>query len=340
MIVINSTKWVLSAMNTYPRLLGDIGGTHARFALQREAGGALEAMVVMRCAAHASLRDAIRAYLLEAGDPPVKQAAIGMANPVLGDWVQMTNHHWSFSTEALRADLAWERLLLLNDFTALALGLPDLCDEDVLEVQPHPDRVYLPRAAKALIGAGTGLGVSGLIPCADSTLWVPIAGEGGHTTLAATNAQEDAVLAGLRQRFGHVSAERVLSGPGLVNLYEVLGALQGSRPPARTPEQIIEIVLGPSDEAQTLCAQAVALFWAFLGTTAGNLALTLGARGGVYIGGGIAPRLVAGVEKSRFRTCFESKGRFGPYLQAVPTYVVRAGVSPALLGASRALDGF
>jgi glucokinase len=324
-------------MSTYPRLLGDIGGTHARFALQRVAAGTPEAVLVLRCAAHASLQDAIRAYLQEVGDPPVKHVAMGMANPVLGDWVQMTNHHWSFSTEALRLDLAWDRLLILNDFTALALGLPDLCDEDVLEVQPHPDRVYLPRAAKALIGAGTGLGVSGLMPSADGALWVPIAGEGGHATLTATNAQEDAVLAHLRQRFGHVSAERVLSGPGLVNVYEALGALHSRVVDSLTPEQISTTGLA---DASTLCGQAVALFWAFLGTTAGNLALTLGARGGVYIGGGIAPRLLAGVEKSRFRTCFESKGRFAPYLQAVPTYVVRAGVSPALLGASRALDGF
>jgi glucokinase len=324
-------------MKIFPRLLGDIGGTNARFALQLDAGAALEHVRVLACAQYASVLDAMRAYLYDVGEPPVCQGALGIANPVLGDWVQMTNHHWTFSTQALRAALGWGRLLVLNDFTALALGLPDLHDADLLELQPSSGRVAVPRAPKALIGAGTGLGVSGLLPVGDSG-WLAIAGEGGHATLAATNDLEDAVLGYLRKRYGHVSAERVLSGPGLVNLYEALCELQGCAAQALTPEQVTQI--GFENDGKTPCAQAIELFWAFLGTTAGNLALTLGARGGVYIGGGIAPRLLVGVENSRFRACFESKGRFTTYLQAVPTYVVRVGTSPALLGASRALDGF
>jgi glucokinase len=324
-------------MTNFPRLLGDIGGTNARFALQRESQAALESVRVLPCAQHASLLDAIRAYLHEVGEPSVSQGALGMANPVVGDWVQMTNHQWAFSTEALRMALGMDRLLVLNDFTALALGLPDLNAADLLEVALGADRLPVPRAPKALIGAGTGLGVSGLLPVGDSS-WVAIAGEGGHATLAATNDLEDAVLGCLRKRFGHVSAERVLSGPGLVNLYEALCELQGCAAQTLTPQQVTQIVL--ANDEKTPCTQAVELFWAFLGTTAGNLALTLGARGGVYIGGGIAPRLAAGVENSRFRQSFESKGRFSTYLQAVPTYVVRVGTSPALLGASRALDGF
>ncbi len=320
-------------MNTHPQLLGDIGGTHARFALQRMPGAALEAVRVLVCAQHASLLDAMRAYLQELGAPQIRQAAIGIANPVLGDWVQMTNHSWAFSTEALRVALGLERLLVLNDFTAMALGLPDLRDADVLEVQPRAERVDDLRAPKALIGAGTGLGVSGLLPVGEAS-WLPLAGEGGHATLAATNAQEDAVLGVLRRRFGHVSAERVLSGQGLVNVYEALCELTDQAAQLLTPEQVTQLGLA---REEVCCSEAIELFWAFLGTTAGNLALTLGARGGVYIGGGIAPRLVAGVENSRFRQRFEGKGRFVNYLQAVPTYVVRAGVFPALFGASRAL---
>jgi glucokinase len=186
----------------------------------------------------------------------------------------------------------------------------------------------------ALLGAGTGLGVSGLV-ASHSGQQIPVTGEGGHVTLAAHDDHEAAVVQHLRRRFGHVSAERVLSGPGLVNLYRTqcaLAAYQGEQLNAAT---IIDRARIGQD---TQCATALNLFFNFLGSVAGDLALTLGACGGVYIGGGIVPRLIPELERSSFRDRFESKGRFREYLLDIPTLVINTEVSPALLGAARALE--
>jgi glucokinase len=183
-----------------------------------------------------------------------------------------------------------------------------------------------------LIGAGTGLGVSGLIPDGKRD-WVPISGEGGHVSLSAQSDEEAAVIAHLRVGFGHVSAERVLSGPGLVNLYNTSAAIDSRSPELMSPENILQ-----ASDSDPDCKRAVQWFCAFLGSVAGDLALTLGARGGVYIGGGIAPRLLAQLEVSMFRARFEEKGRFRSYLASIPTSVIKSEHSPALIGAARALE--
>jgi glucokinase len=311
------------------RLLGDVGGTHARFAWQSEPGVSPTLGAVYRCASHSSIAAAIEHYLLDHQLGAPRDCAIGIATPVIGDFVKMTNNDWSFSIAALKAQFGFARLVVINDFTALALALPALGPGDLCSVGSG---AAIEGAPKALLGAGTGLGVSGLIQDAGGR-WVPIAGEGGHVTLAAHDDQEAAIIAYLRAKFGHVSAERVLSGPGLVNLHEALAGLSG----------LVQARLQPADvlanaAQDALCAQAVAIFCAFLGSTAGDLALTLGSRGGVYIGGGIAPRILPQLQASRFRERFEAKGRFQSYLAAIPTAVVVTAQSPALLGVSRALD--
>ena len=189
-------------------------------------------------------------------------------------------------------------------------------------------------APLALIGPGTGLGVSGLLR-AHVDGYVAIAGEGGHVTRPAADDAEAAVVAWLRERFGHASAERAQSGPGLVNLYQAAAHLSGQPVQAFEPAQVI---VGARAGTCAACRSAVGLFCSFLGSVAGNLALTLGARGGVYIGGGIVPRLLPELEGSRFRDRFEGKGRFQDYLVAIPTFVIDAAESPAFMGASRALD--
>jgi glucokinase len=196
----------------------------------------------------------------------------------------------------------------------------------------------LPRAAIALLGAGTGLGASGLLPVGRDA-YVPITGEGGHVTLAPGDDRESAVLERLRHRYGHASAERALSGPGLVNLYVAVCELNGRAVQALSPAEVIAQARGEGGGAvDACCATALELFFNFLGGVAGNLALTLGARGGVYIGGGIAPRLLPEMGRSAFRERFEGKGRFRDYLRGIPTLVIDAEVSPAFIGASRALD--
>lgn len=314
-----------------PRLLGDIGGTHARFAWQTQRGAPVSEAATYRCADHASLVDAIRHYLAEHDKPVPPWCSIGIANPITGDHVKMTNHSWSFSINALKSEFSFERLVVINDFTALALALHVLEPADLRQVGRGR---AVPDAPLAVLGPGTGLGVSGLLR-AKSGEWVPVTGEGGHVTLAASDDREQAVIALLRQRFDHASAERALSGPGLVNLYEASCTLAGQVPRAMKPADVIACSRDGSDP---LCASATDLFFGFLGSVAGDLALTLGARGGVYIGGGIVPRLLAEIERSAFRERFVAKGRFRDYLIDIPTYVIDAAVSPAFLGAARALD--
>jgi glucokinase len=241
----------------------------------------------------------------------------------------MTNHHWSFSIAALKNHYQFEQFMVINDFTALALALPEIARSELHQIGPGAEVEGSP---KALIGAGTGLGVSGLLPSGKSD-WVPISGEGGHVSLSAQTEEEAAVIAHLRTRFGHVSAERVLSGPGLVNLYEASAAIDSRSPALNIPEEILQ-----ASDTDPDCKRAVQWFCAFLGSVAGDLALTLGARGGVYIGGGIAPRLLAILERSEFRARFEDKGRFRSYLSTIPTWVIVSEHSPALIGAARALE--
>lgn len=316
---------------SYPRLLGDVGGTNARFAVQEMAGGPPQRVRTYRCAEHASFADAIRRYLADESLQGVKLAAVGIANPVTGDRIKMTNHHWSFSIEETRALLGFERLLVINDFQALALSLPALAAADREQVGGGAPEDGEPLA---LLGPGTGLGVSGLLWSADRRSQIALDGEGGHVSLPAATDEEERVIEILRARFGHVSAERALSGQGIENLHHALGQLQGGAP-ALSAADITTRALDGSDP---LCGKVVAMFCALLGGVAGNLALTLGARGGVYIGGGIVPRLEGLFAASAFRERFESKGRMSTYLRPLPTYVIKAGVSPALIGAARALD--
>lgn len=322
----------LNQESTYPRLLGDIGGTNARFAWQASAGAPLTDVATYPCAAYATVLDAVGEYLRAHAKPAPRWSAVGIANPITGDRVQMTNHNWSFSISDVRDRLGLDRFLLINDFTALALSLPALSGDELRQVGGGAP---VPHAAVALLGPGTGLGVSGLVHSSDGKLSVPLNGEGGHVTLGGANAREDAVIAVLRERFGHASAERALSGPGLVNLHEALCALDGVAAPPMTAAAVTAAAASGSDPR---AVEAEALFFSLLGTVAGNLALSLGARGGVYIGGGIVPRLGRRIDASAFRTRFEQKGRFQAYLAAIPVFVVTAEVSPALVGAARALD--
>ena len=317
---------------SYPRLLGDIGGTNARFAWQSEPAAAPSDVVTYACAGHDSLLSAIQHYLAEHGKARPAACAVGIANPIVGDRVQMTNHHWSFSIAELQRSLGLRRLRVINDFTALALSLPTLQPTDLRKI--GQEGVAVSGAPLAVLGPGTGLGVSGLLP-AGTRGFVPINGEGGHVTLPAQGEYEAAVVGLLAQRFGHASAERALSGPGLVNLYVAASTLADRRPLSVGPADVIERA---RSQADPFCIAAIDLFCKFLGGVAGNLALTLGARGGVYVGGGLAPRLRAEIERSAFRERFTGKGRFKDYLAAIPTFIIDAQTSPALIGAARALD--
>ncbi|HRP66069.1 MAG TPA: glucokinase [Thauera sp.] len=311
------------------RLVADIGGTNARFALVAAPGAAPSHIRVLPCVDFAGPEQAVRAYLAAEGVALPRAAAFGIANPVTGDRVAMTNHHWAFSVDGLRAALGLERLLLVNDFTALALSLPHLA---AAELEQIGDGQALPGQTIALLGAGTGLGISGLVPAGDT--WVPLQGEGGHVTLPAGTRREANLIALLAERYGHASAERVLSGPGLVAVHDALRDLDGL--PALALDSATISARGLAGQCP-VCAETLHLFCALLGTVAGDLALTLGARGGVFVGGGIVPRLGAFFARSAFRERFLAKGRFRSYLEPIPTRVIRAPYA-ALTGAAHALD--
>ena len=319
--------------DTFPRLLGDVGGTNARFGWQANAHSGIEHVLVLPCAAHETLEAAIRTYLELKSLPMPRAGALGIANPITGDAIRMTNHHWSFSISEMQRSLGLQQLNVINDFTALALALPSIAKDNLVQVGGTVAEAYAP---KALIGAGTGLGVSGLIPTDANDHWVAIAGEGGHVTLAAQTESEYRVIELIRQRYGHVSAERVLSGQGLVDLYLALRQLQKQQPV--DVAGAAEITAWALQDKDPLALQSIDMFAGFLGSVTGDLALTLGARGGVYLGGGIVPRWLGWFETSQFRERFEAKGRFKAYLKDIPVWVIHAAESPALLGAARSLQ--
>jgi glucokinase len=319
--------------DTFPRLLGDVGGTNARFGWQANADSGIEHVLVLPCAAHETLEAAIRTYLELKSLPMPRAGALGIANPITGDVIRMTNHHWSFSISEMQRSLGLQQLNVINDFTALALALPSIAKDNLVQVGGTVAEAYAP---KALIGAGTGLGVSGLMPTDANDHWVAIAGEGGHVTLAAQTESEYRVIELIRQRYGHVSAERVLSGQGLVDLYLALRQLQKQQPV--DVAGAAEITAWALQDKDPLALQSIDMFAGFLGSVTGDLALTLGARGGVYLGGGIVPRWLGWFETSQFRERFEAKGRFNAYLKDIPVWVINAAESPALLGAARSLQ--
>ena len=313
-----------------PRLLADIGGTNARFAL--DVGGSIGAVQTLACADYPQFDDAVRAYLAGV-NTRVRHAVIAIANPVDGDTVRMTNHHWAFSIEGARRALGLDTLLVVNDFTALAMSLPMLAHDDLA---PIGGGVAQAGSAIGLVGAGTGLGVSGLVPGGPQAggRWIPLSSEGGHVAFSPLDEREMTVLRHAWQRHDHVSAERFVSGPGLVLIREALALSRGMvSDKALTPSDIVARALAGGD---ALSFETVECFCGMLGTVAANLAVTLGARGGIYIGGGVVPRLGDYFADSPFRARFEHKGRMSGFTARIPTWVITAPY-PALQGASAIL---
>jgi len=306
-------------------LLADIGGTHARFAVLGPDSGDAEP-VVLQTAHYPDFRVALEAYRQHAKvTGTFAKAAVCVAGPVTEGVASLTNCDWDLTLPALREAIGGGDAVLVNDFTAVALSLPVLDARDLRKLggsRPVSD------APRAVLGPGTGLGVSALIPDGRGA-FVPISGEGGHVDLAATNPRELEVLARLLDRYGHVSAERVLSGPGLRTLHETLADMAGVRATV-TPEPAEIAALAKAGESP-IAVETVSLFTRWLGSVAGDLALILGARGGVYVGGGIVNRWGRAFDARLFRERFEAKGRFHGYLAQIPTWVITDPL-PALKG--------
>jgi glucokinase len=302
------------------RLLADIGGSFARFAIEG-AGGVLTDAKALPCADYPDFLSALE---------PVRHGAIAIANPVEGDLVRMTNYHWRFSIEATRQAVGFNTLLVVNDFTALAMGLPYLTPQQFRQVGSGVARE---RSVMGLVGAGTGLGVSGLIPVEDG--WVSLASEGGHVGFAPQNPRELSILEYAWRQYPHVSEERLVSAAGIELIYRALAE--------RKPKKQLEALKAPEITRRGLagecavCAETLEVFCELLGTAAAGVAVTLGAFGGVYIGGGIVPRLGGYFDKSGFRARFEKMGRLSKYVANIPTFVITAD-TPTFKGTSAILD--
>jgi glucokinase len=294
-------------------LLADIGGTNARFA--RLDGAATGPHITLPVAGHATIEDAVAAALARLG--PCDAAVLALAGPVTEEPVRLTNAPWSVSSAALAARFGFARVRLVNDFLAQAHALPHLAPADR---HPIGGGVRDPAAPMIVLGPGTGLGVAGFMP--GPGLAIPA--EGGHASLAATDAREDAVVAGLRALCGRAGVEEALSGRGLANLHSVVARLRGAEVPPRDAAAVV----AATDPVAT---EAVALFLDLLASFAGDMALAWGARGGVFLSGGILPRLMDRLDPVRFRARFEAKAPLEAWMAGIPLAIV-THPAPAFLG--------
>lgn len=312
-------------------LVADIGSTNARFAVAAvspRGGITLLDTATYACADLSGLDDGLRRFVERLAQPP-RYACVAVAGPVVGDRVALTNHGWEFSIAALQRMFGFEYLSVLNDFVAVSLSLPQLQDSSLA-----PIGAVVPGAIGdrfAVMGPGTGLGVGALVR-ADGG-WLPIPSEGGHTTFAPQSEAEEAVVRAIAKRYGHVSCERLLSGPGLVNIAEALLGRVGRQSEGLTAAKVTRLALAGSDP---VLREALEVFCSALGSVCGDLALTFLADR-VFIAGGIVPRILDFVRTSGFRSAFEAKGRFTARMKTVPTAVITHPY-PGLVGAAAHLN--
>lgn len=314
-----------------PRLLADIGATHARFTLE-SSPGVFESVKVLKCDEYTDIIALLRAYLSTVPASKVHHAAFALANPIDGDQVRMTNRDWAFSIEDVRREFGLYTLLIVNDFTALAMSLPGLQAKDLMQVGGGTP---VPKSVIGVLGPGTGLGVSGLIPTSDG--FVTLGSEGGHVNFAPVDEREYAILQFAWKEWPHVSTERLISGPGMELIYRALADRNNKKVKALPAQDIMRGALKTEAEADALCLETLECFCGMLGSFSANLAVTLGAFGGIYIGGGIVPLMGDYFATSAFRTRFEAKGRFTSYLAQIPTFVITTP-NPAFYGVSAILS--
>ncbi|CAM2749100.1 glucokinase [Legionella steigerwaltii] len=306
-------------------IVADIGGTFARFSRVNLENLVMDKVEIYSCAAYNSLESVLLAYKEQHKLEEIKQVALAIACPVLDDVICMTNAHWRFSISELKHKLALTELKVLNDFNAIAMSLPVLSNQQILQIGRGTAD---PNGARAVLGAGTGLGVAFLVPGQEG--FSAHAGEGGHISWGARTEQEWFIYSHLKKKYDHVSYERLLSGHGLENLYQALAVFHQKEKPPIPASQIIILALA---QQCAIAEAAVAQFFAILGSYAGDLALIIAAFGGIYIAGGIVPRLISLLPCSDFRTRFEEKGRFSNFNAKIPTYVITAE-QPGILGAA------
>lgn len=307
----------------FPVLIADVGGTNVRFALLSDSHAEPRMLPPAMTADFPDIATAIDEVVLAHTSLLPRTAVLAVAAPVRGDEVHLTNADWVIRPEELMKALGLRDVVVINDFEALALALNSLSAADL---EPIGGGMVDPMGAKVVLGPGTGLGVAGLVRAGN--LWVPLPGEGGHVALGPEQDDEFLLWTAMEPERGRISAEAVLSGRGIVRLYRAVAATAGAAPRFSTPDEISAAALSGGDEAAHRTLQ---VYCRILGRLAGDLALVFMATGGVYVGGGIAPRLVPFLRTSEFRRAFEAKAPHQAVLAQIPTWVITAE-QPALIG--------
>ncbi|RZA19763.1 MAG: glucokinase [Proteobacteria bacterium] len=308
-------------------LVADIGGTNARLGLLAAESGELLNIEQFSNKDFSLLADVIQFYLqARILDSPLKRACFAVASPILGDQISFTNNSWSFSIADLKAEFGWDELHVMNDFEAIARSLPHLREHDIHRIGTHGQCTS--GQTIAVLGPGTGLGVGAAVPSKNG--FIPLPSEGGHASFHPHDETERYVADFLLRERGFVCIEDVLSGQGLENIYRALSARAHADKPFLTAEIITRQALATTNP---LALQTLHTFCAILGSVAGDIALTLGARGGVYLAGGILPRFLPFLEQSAFRSRFEAKGSYRSYAAGIGSYVI-INKQPGLLGAA------
>jgi len=310
---------------------GDIGGTHARFAIAQIAGGRVQALhepVTLRTAEFASLATAWAAFGARLGRPLPGAAALALACPIIGEVLQLTNNPWVIRPASLKQELGLATLTLINDFGAIGHAIAQLEPEHLLHLT-GPDEPLPQHGVITIMGPGTGLGVAHVLRRgADS---IVLECEGGHMDFSPLDALEDAILAKLRMRYGRVSVERIVSGPGLKNLYEALAEIEGREVLMQSDTAIWTQAIAGTD---SLAVEAMGRFCLALGAAAGDFALAQGGNA-VVLAGGVLPRIAHLLPASGFARRFAAKGRFERMMSAMPVKLI-THPQPGLLGVAAA----
>jgi glucokinase len=298
----------------FPILIGDIGGTNARFAVIEHAGAHPGEPRVVRTADFATIDDAIRATVIEGLSVQPRSAVIAVAGPVNGNEIPLTNCPWVVRPKAMAATVGLTDIVVLNDFEAQALAVVALGDHHVEKIGGGE---ALSHAGRVVLGPGTGLGVAGLIRSGGK--WIPVPGEGGHMDIGPRTPRDYQIWPHIEPLEGRVSGEQILCGRGLVNTYRAVAITEGRSPVFTTPAEITKAALDKND---TVAEEALELFVTCLGRTAGDLALVFKAQGGVYLSGGIAQKIVPALKAGNFRAAFDDKAPHSEWMSEIPVYVI------------------
>ncbi|CDN50483.1 glucokinase [Neorhizobium galegae] len=298
----------------FPILIGDIGGTNARFSILLDAYAEPKPFPNVRTADYPTIDDAIQKIVLDSSSVQPRSAILAIAGPIDGDEIDLTNCDWVVRPKGMITQLGFEDVLVVNDFEAQALAVAAMPDEyrETLgpNNQPH-------MASRVVLGPGTGLGVAGLVYARH--MWFPVPGEGGHVDVGPRSERDFEIFPHLKRIEGRVSAEEILSGRGVVNIYQAVCAADGLQPAFSDPADITAHGLGGSNSQ---AVETLSLFATYLGRVAGDMALIFMARGGVYLAGGISQKIIPALKGPEFRAAFEDKAPHTELMGTIPTFVV------------------